>query len=207
MMKKQFYVFLFALFISNNIVGQVLIGTPRSLILVYNYPNNHFYLEIPAIKKEKTLQPNVFIFDNKTVQIQAISKVKFSGSDSKNQTNLEIVQEYIKWESDYLKSTLNLNIRSNIEIIKTEKGEDAIFWTYDTAISKASKTETTSNTLVQKQMFVLRLVKDYVVGLHTPLFDTADFNANKRLLITGINSIIESDKEINVEDLNKQVNK
>lgn len=74
-------------------------------------------------------------------------------------------------------------------------------------MNQANRTETTIATPTQKQMFVLKLVKDYVVGLNIPLLDAADFNANKAFLIAGINSIVESDKEINAEDLNKKVNK
>jgi hypothetical protein len=206
-MKKHFYFFLLATFLSSSLFSQVLIGTPKSLILLYNYSNSHFYLEIPAIKKEKTQQPNVFLLDNKVVQVKTISKLKFLALESKSHTNREIIQEYIKWEADYLKSALNFNIGSKTEVIKTDKGEEVIFWTYDMPMNQANRTETTIATPTQKQMFVLKLVKDYVVGLNIPLLDAADFNANKAFLIAGINSIVESDKEINAEDLNKKVNK
>ena len=63
---KQKLIFILLL-ISNIIGAQDLIGTPTSLIIVYNYPGNYFYLQLNGQDKRKTENENVFLIDNRLV--------------------------------------------------------------------------------------------------------------------------------------------
>ncbi len=73
---KQILIIILLLFC--KIVGaQDLIGTPKSLILVYNYPGNYFYLQLNGEDKRKTENENVFVIDNELVQVKTLHKDKF----------------------------------------------------------------------------------------------------------------------------------
>jgi len=101
-----------------------------------------------------------------------------------------------------------MNIHSKLEFLKTNKGRDIGLWIYDMpVVSKAVTTDTTIKTPVQKQIFVLTRVKDYLVGINCPLLETDNYETIKSYLITNIDGIVESNKEIDVDELNKQVNK
>ena len=101
-----------------------------------------------------------------------------------------------------------MSIHSKLEFFKTNNGRDFGLWIYDMpVVSKAVTTDTTRTTPVQKQVFVLTRVKDYLVGINCPLLETDNSDTIKSYLIANIDGIVESDKEIDVEELNKQVNK
>jgi len=205
-MKQVLFVVLFLF--CKMLSAQELIGTPTSLILVYNYPGANFYLELKGVEKMKTENQNVFIIDKKMVQIKILNKIKFIGNTKQNLTFVDFINEYVDWEKSYLEKTLSFNINSNIKCLKSVKGRDFAFWTYDMPINKQKETTDSSiTTPTQKQMFVLTRIKDYMVGINSPLFEDNQFDLIKNYLITNIDGIIESDNEINVEELNKKMNK
>lgn len=205
---KKLFLLLTILGVSFKALSQGLIGTPESLIIVYNFPNNSFYVEIKGTDKRTTDQPTVYIIDNKIVQVLALPIEKFTDVDPNNSTDIEILKSYINWESDYLKSTFQFDIINNIELLQTKKGNSSIFWTYDMPVSSPEiKSDSSSTEQTQKQMFILRLIKNCVVGICTPLFNKDDFESNKLFLYYNIDGIHESKKEIDIEELNQKVNK
>jgi hypothetical protein len=205
---KKLLLLIPTILISFEALCQGLIGTPTSLILVYNNPDNYFYIQLDGIDKRKTEKPTVFIIDKKPVQVLVLNKNKFLPPDYKSKSQSDIIKDYIKWESDYLKSTFKFDINNKIETLKTIANTEVFFWTYDMPTREPKyKTDSIRTTPTQKQMFVLRLVKDYVVGINTPLFDNDQYENNKAYLLKNIDNIVVSNKEIDLEELNKQVNK
>jgi len=205
-MKKLFLLVVSAT-LSFNLMSQGLIGTSTSLILVYNNPSNYFYIQLDGVDKKKTEQPTVFILDNKAVQVLALNKNKFLPPNSRSRSQKDIIKDYIKWESDYIKESFKWDINNNTETLKTKSDIDVVFWTYDMPTGEEVVTDSTRTTPTQKQMFILRLVKDYIVGINTPLFDSDQYEINKAYLLKNIDNIVISEKEIDLDELNGQVNK
>jgi len=196
------------LFISNMLSAQDLIGTPSSLIIVYNYPDAHFYLQLKGSDKQKTEQENIFIIDNQLVQVKTLNKYKFCENTKQELSFNDFITTYVDWEKDFQEKQFSRNIHSRLKFLKTNNGRDFGLWMYDMpVVSKAATTDTTRITPVQKQIFLLTRVNDYLVGINCPLLETDNTETIKSYLITSIDGIVESDKEINVEELNKQVNK
>jgi hypothetical protein len=54
---------------------------------------------------------------------------------------------------------------------------------------------------------MLYLVKDYIIGINTPSFNEDDFNTLKDYLLSSIDRIVESENEIDLEELNNKVNR
>ena len=164
---KQKLIFILLL-ISNIIGAQDLIGTPTSLIIVYNYPGNYFYLQLNGQNKRKTENENVFLIDNKLVQVNTLNKAKFIKDTNQNLSFIDFMKSYINWEKSYIEETFSFNTKSKVEFLKTNKGRDIAFWTYNMPINKdIQKTDSTKTTPVQKQIFVLAQVKDYLVGINS----------------------------------------
>jgi hypothetical protein len=203
-MKKILF---FGFLIVNSLLNaQGLIGTPNSLILVYNYPDNYFYIEIQGKNKQKTEYENVFVIDDKSVQVLTLKTSKFLDNDD-NLSKKKIIEKYIDWEAIYLKEMYQFDISSKVEFLKSPKGRDFAFWTYEMPIGDTIKTDSTITVPTQKQMFVISLIKDYILGINSPLFENNQFDNIKNYLITNIDGIVESKIEIDIEELNKQVNK
>jgi hypothetical protein len=192
--------------ISLNLLSQELIGTPTSLVIVYNYPDNYFYIALDGKDKRTTGQESVFLIDNMPVQVHALNKNKFLSNQDYLKSPNAIIMDYIKWESDYLKNQLNFNINSKIETLITKSGKEVVFWTYDMPTGEPEvKTDSTITTPSQKQMFILYLVKDYVLGINTPLFESDKYQSKKDYLLNNIDHIVVSEGEINLEELFKQL--
>ena len=206
-MKK--FLFIALLFSFNNISAQALIGTPTSLILVYNYPDNYFYLELKGADKRKTERDNVFIIDKKAIQVQTVKTDKFITDKATNLSSIDIMKKYINWESSYINETFNSNINSKFEVYKSEKGREIIYWTYDMPLEKQEKVkaDTKVTTPTQKQVFVITLYKDYIVGINSPMFEAANLTEIKAYLMLNIDGLVESPSKIDVEELNKKINK
>lgn len=206
LMKVSFSLIL--LLILQAIGAQGLIGTPHSLILVYNFPGNYFYIELQGKDKSTTDKDGVFIVDNKIVQVVAVPKNKFLDDTLQPISTKEFIKKYIKWESDYIASTFAYQLKNQIEFITSGKGREVAFWTYDMPVSDpAAKSDSAIESVTQKQMFVITRAKDYVVGIYSPLFEIAQFENIKTYLVENIDGLVESAKEIDREKLNRQVNK
>jgi hypothetical protein len=188
--------------------AQDLIATPTSLILVYNYPGNYFYLQLSGEDKRKTENENVFVIDNELIQVKTLHKDKFIKNTNQDLSFVDFMKTYINWEKTYFEETFSLNINSNVEFLKSIKGRDIAFWTYDWPIDKpVEKTDSTITTTTQKQLFVLTRIKDYLVGINSPLFEKDKYDTIKSYLVSNIDGIVEFQNEIDVETLNKQLNK
>jgi hypothetical protein len=205
-MRKLFFLFA-ATIISLNLLSQGLIGTSTSLIIVYNNPDNNFYIQLDGVDKKKTEQPTVFILDNNLVQVLALSKSKFLPDNFKSKSQTDIIKAYIKWESDYIKESYKWDVNIKTENLKTRSNKEVVFWAYDMPTGEEIVTDSTKTTPTQTQMFILRIVKDYIVGINTPLFDADQYEKNKTYLIKNIDNIVTSEKEIDIEELNQKVNK
>jgi hypothetical protein len=205
-MRKILLLFLFAL--PQFINAQGLIGTPGSLIIVYNFPDNYFYLEIMGEDKRTTEQDGVFIIDNKIVQVLALHKNNFlKDHPYPDLTDAEFIKQYIDWEFDYTESTFSFNISSNIEYHISSRGKEFAFWTYDMPVSEP-EVRTDSNITVStlRQMFVITRSGDYIVGINSPLFEIDQLDKLKDYLASGIDGLVESDEEIDLVQLNRKVN-
>jgi len=200
--------FLSILFISNLLPARDLIGTPTSLIIVYNYDDAHFYLQLKGSDKQKTENENIYIIDNQLVQVKILNKYKFCKNTKQELSFNDFITTYVDWEKNFQEEQFAMSIHSKLEFFKTNNGRDFGLWIYDMpVVSKAVTTDTTRTTPVQKQVFVLTRVKDYLVGINCPLLETDNSEIIKNYLISNIDGIVESDKEIDVEELNKKVNK
>jgi len=198
--------FLSILFISNLLPARDLIGTPTSLIIVYNYDDAHFYLQLKGSDKQKTENENIYIIDNQLVQVKILNKYKFCKNTKQELSFNDFITTYVDWEKNFQEEQFAMSIHSKLEFFKTNNGRDFGLWIYDMpVVSKAVTTDTTRTTPVQKQVFVLTRVKDYLVGINCPLLETDNSDTIKSYLIANIDGIVESDKEIDVEELNKQV--
>ena len=205
---KKILLFSILFLFSNMLTAQDLIGTPGSLIIVYNYEDAHFYLQLKGSDKQKTENENIYIIDNQLVQVKTLNKYKFCKNEKQGLSFNDFITTYVDWEKSYLEEQFSINIYSKLEFTKTNNGRDFGLWIYDMPVaSKVVETDTTRTNPVQKQIFVLTRVKDYLVGINCPLFETDNSERIKSYLISNIDGIVESNKEIDVEELNKQVNK
>lgn len=204
---KQKLIFILLL-ISNIISAQDLIGSPTSLILVYNYTGNYFYIQLNGQDKKKTENENVFVIDNRLVQVKTLNKTKFIKDTKQDLSFVDFINAYINWEKSYIEETFSFDTKSKVEFLKTAKGQDIAFWTYDMPLNNnKQKTDSTVTTPSQKQIFVLTRVKDYLVGINSPLFENDNFSSTKSYLISNSDGIVESKTEIDVEALNRKINK
>jgi hypothetical protein len=188
--------------------AQGLIGTPGSLIVVYNIPDNYFYLEIIGEDKRTTEQDGVFIIDNRIVQIHTLHKKSFL-EDNADQglTNYELITKYINWEVDFIESNFSFNINRDIEFMNSARGKEFAFWTFDMPVPEPDiSTDTTITTSSRKQMFVITRIGDYIVGINSPLFELDQFESIKDYLVASFDGLVESDEEFDLEELNRKVN-
>lgn len=192
----------------NLLSAQDLIVTDKSLVLVYNLPENYFYVQINGKDKQQTERQTFFIIDNRPVQILAVNTSKFMSEKTSSFTPPEVLTKYVGWESDYIKANLFPSLQCKTEKMKSAKGRDLIFWTYDMPIDQYDqKNDSTRKQSVRKQLFVLTLAKDYVVGINTPLMLHDNYDESKQFLLTNIDGIVEQDKEIDVNELNRELNR
>ena len=85
------------LLISNLITAQVVIETENNLILVYNNPDNHFYIEIEGDEIIKTDYNSIFVVDKRLVQINVVNINKFVEGTAKSLSQIETINQYIHW--------------------------------------------------------------------------------------------------------------
>jgi hypothetical protein len=196
----------------NGVVSQIaitqgIIRTPKSLILVYNYPNNYFYIQVNGKDINITEKHGVLMIDKQLIQILAAHKSKFVEDTNKILSNKEFIEKYIKWEIDYIESSFSYNAKSKIEFLRSAGGKEIAFWTYEMPISNSeAKTDSSFTPSTQEQMFVLTKAKDFVVGIYSPLLRGSDLNKIKSYLLENIDGLVEYDKFIDPNELNKQIN-
>ncbi len=205
-MRASFLILFLGLF--SLVRSQGIIGTQESLVLVYNFPDAHFYIELQGRDKSRTERDDCFLIDNKLVQVHAVGIGKFLDSTQMNLEDDAVIAKYIAWEADYLKSSDFSVANSKVKFGTSKKGRDYAFWSYDMPPGEPEDiTDTTQSLTAQKQLFVITRVKDYIVGINTPLFNKSDFAMLKNYLTRSVDGIVESRDEINLEELNKEVNK
>lgn len=140
--------------------------------------------------------------------MKTLNKTKFIKDAKQDLSFVDFMNAYINWEKSYIEETFSFDTKSKVEFLKTVKGRDIAFWTYNMPINKdIQKTDSTKTTPVQKQIFVLAQVKDYLVGINSPLLETDKFDSIKGYLISNIDGIVESKTEIDVDALNRKLYK
>jgi hypothetical protein len=160
------------------------------------------------VDKRKTANENIFIIDDELVQVKTLHKDKFARIPSQDLSFVDFMQTYINWEKNYLEETFSFNINSNVVFLKSTKGRDIAFWTYDMPLGQSEqRTDSSVTTPTQKQLFVLARVKDYLVGINSPIFEENNFDSIKNYLLSNIDGIVESQNEIDVDALSNQLNK
>jgi len=185
-----------------------LVSTPTSLIVVYNYPANYFYLEIKGKDKRKTEKENVFLIDNQLVQVKALNQNKFIQNSNPTISFIDFITSYVNWEKDYVEKMFSFNTNSKLEFMKSTNGRDIAFWTYNMPLGQPEvNTNKTRTTPVQKQLFVLTRVKNYMVGINSPLLESDNFETIKNFLIANIDGIVESKNKIDGKELFELRNK
>ena len=151
---------------------------------------------------------NIFIIDNRLVQVLALHKNKFLAGEMEPVSETDILENYAKWESDYIRNVLKLDIKGQTEVVNTTGGKKALLWSYDMPVtSEETRTDSTVTNPTRKQMFVLRLVKNYVAGIGCPLFDDKGYDENKEFLIGNIDGIVEAEGEIDAKELYEKFNR
>lgn len=205
-MKKLLFILLMGICQLVN-AQDFLIGTPSSLYVVYNYPDNHFYFQLQGENSKRTETQNLFIIDNKMIQLMVLPMNKFVKSTQPDLSFSKFISTYIAWEVDYINNVIGFsNINSKIEILKSNKGRDVALWIYDSPKNKAVSNDSTQVKPVLKQVFMLTRIKNYVIGINSVLFDAKEMDKTKTYLMNSIDGIVERDKEIDADELNKQVN-
>jgi len=98
----------------NMLTAQELIGTQGSLIIVYNYEDAHFYLQLKGSDKQKTEQENIFIIDNQLVQVKTLNKYKFCKNTNQDLSFNDFITTYVDWEKSYLEEQYSMSIHSKL---------------------------------------------------------------------------------------------
>ena len=188
--------------------AQDLVSTPTSLIVIFNYPGNYFYLELEGKDKHKTLKKNVFYIDSQLIQVKALIQTQFIKDKNDDLPFSVFIKNYVSSENDFAKHKFSNITNSKLEILKSGKGRDIGFWTYD-VISNQQKGKTDSILINQakKQLFIFTRVKKYLVGINCPLHDTTKFDYLKNYLIANIDGIVESPDKIDGIKLYYEKNK
>jgi sporulation protein YlmC with PRC-barrel domain len=107
------------------------------------------------------------------------------------------IKNYVNSENNYAKHKFSKISNSKLEILKSKKGRDIGFWTYDVILNQQKGTK--DSILInptKKQLFVFTRVKKYMIGINCPLHDTTKFDTFKNYLITNIDGIVESPNKI-----------
>lgn len=202
------FLWLISLFISTVVNAQGYIISPEGMILVFNFQNNHFHIELKGEEIFETETENVFVIDDKLVQVLTLPRYKFLNDTTQRLSDSEFISKYIGWETDYLKTTFYESFIDSLDFHKTNNGKEFAFWRYDMPfVEPEQRTDSTVTVSSQKQLFAITKIKDRVVGVHSPLFETNQYGIVKNYLFDCIESIVKSEKPIDLEELNKQINK
>lgn len=188
--------------------SQSIVGTPNSMYLVYNNPNSYFYLKIDGKEKSSTEIENMYQVDNKIVQLLTVKKSDFMTIKSTIQKRDDILMQYYRFEKEYLDTIFQKQITFTVEMRKTSKGRDYIFWTYHSLLPQDTiATDSTRTIPIDKQLYVATEVGSTIVGASTAFFKgESNLEELKQFLFNIMESITISPKRIDVYDLNKRVN-
>jgi len=187
---------------------QEVIGTPKGFAVAYNLPDHYFYLQLNGVDKRETDKAGVYVVDGKAIQILVVNKKAFMDSTAENVHFVRFISRYISWESAYIKQNFGLDLKYDLEIMKSPKGKDLAFWSYNAPLSEptiAKDGKQTSATITQ--LFVLTRYKDYMIGISAPLFEPLKFEDLKNYLIECADSRIDSPLEIDVLNLGQILNR
>jgi hypothetical protein len=158
--------------------------------------------------KHKTLKKNIFYIDSNLIQVKALIQTQFIKNKNEDLSFADFVKNYVSSEKDYAERKYSNISNSKLEVLKSKKGRDIGFWTYDILLNQQKKK--TGSTIInptKKQLFVFTRVKKYLVGINCPLHDTAKFDTLKNYLIASIDEIVESPNKIDGIKLYHQRNK
>lgn len=188
--------------------AQSVVGTPNAMYLVYNTTNNYFYLKIDGKEKSSTEIQNMYQVDSKIIQVLTVKKSEFIPQNFTSTKQSDILMHYYRFEREYLDTIFQKQISYSVEMHKTVKGREFIFWTYHSLLPRdTTATDTTLNAPIEKQLYVATVVGPLVVGASTAYFKgDSNFEELREFLFNIMESVTISPKRIDVYQLNKQVN-
>ena len=188
--------------------AQELIHAPGSLILVYNSPDAHFYLKLEGKTVKETAMDNVFILDDKVIQVIVLNKDNFMEGNERVSSTKDFIQSYIDWELQYLNETFSTRLKNSIRFVPSGVSDYIALWSYDMPVNKSDEiqTESSDSTSNRKQMFAVTSIGDYIVGVNSPLFEAEMLDEIQDFLFQTVANIIRSDVEINAAELGAKLN-
>lgn len=177
-----------------------IIGTHKGMILVYNYPDNYFYLELQGEELYTTDRENLFVIDNKYIQVITLHQsVILDGKHMENTRDL--LTHFVQWEESYQQQEQGVEIQSVLEFWESPQGKEIVFWKYSLP---ERNPQGAKDPLMQLQ--VITQSKDYIVALNIPVFDLSRFDEIKEYLFSTIASLMEDQREIDLYLLDAMVN-
>lgn len=188
--------------------AQAIVGTPNSMYLIFNNPNNNFYLRIDGVDKRNTEIDNMYYIDGKTVQVLTIKKSNFIKNDSVLLKPREVLERYYNFEKGYLDSIFKGQVSFNVEYLNAPNGRDIIYWTFKPTIPiEHSEADTIKTEPLAMQLYVAAEVGDLIVAAASPHFESeGSIEDIKKFLYIIMSSITISPTKIEVYELNRLVN-
>lgn len=203
-MKKLFLLLMMG-WAGAGLMAQDLIVTKHSLVFVYNYPDLHFYIQIAGDDKQRTENENVYVLDNKLIQVKVLAGSKFKSGG--NAAFSDFMNAYVDWEKSYQEQLMEQKLKSSVDFMKSAAGRDVAFWVYDMPAGDTKVlTDSTTSVSAQKQLFMLTREKEYLIGINSPVFDMQNYENRKQYLLECIDGLVIKPQTIDAEALNKELN-
>lgn len=183
-------------------MAQDIIGTPDRLVLMFNYPGNYFYFEIPGKEKLKTKTDGLFRIDGKPVQVLLVNHDKFLAKKDSSITSVSAIEKYIQYELSYLKELYKVDLGEKKINGKTTKGIPHTVWYYNSPISTGMFDEKSPTV----QLYGAINCKNLIIGVYAPVYKEDKLEERIRYMQSIMNSLVKSDKPLDQEALKKQYN-
>lgn len=194
--------------IALEVSSQAIVGTPKSMYLIYNNPGNYFYLKIDGEDKRNTEISNMYYVDGKTVQIITVKKSDFIPDSLPAIKTGKVLERYFAFEKEYIDTMFRNQVEYTSEYAVTHNKREYLFWTFHPLVRlNTSENDSTSEVIAERQLYVATEVGPDIVAASTSFYkDENNFDELKRFLLDIIASIVVSTRRIDVYELNKQVN-
>ncbi len=169
--------------------NKCLIETSTGGILIFNNFNKldlYFYIDLKNTSVTTTDRNNLFSVGEYALQVLALDKTKFTG-----ETDQEILGSHARSETAYMNNQFKAKLELKAEAVKLKFGS-AYFWQYDLPESVAKDVQ---------QLFVTLVYKDFIISLNTAKLPNQNFEGAKAFLMNAANSIVFTDRRINLEYL------
>lgn len=176
--------------------------TKKGYLHVFNKLNSNFILPLEG----KTVDPVnakilAFYIDGVLVQVYTAPKSAFS---NQTKSDLELLQNHQEFDIDRLEAMLSddsikYTLEYQSEELKTQKGETALFWNFNSPGNSSKK----QLTLVQEQYLSI-VCQNHILLLNGLVFKKNKPEAVKAALMKLANAVILKDKPIDVIDLSEK---